>query len=86
MADVWEVNDWKGVLVKVGLGTPAPRALVAATVVGGLAFLLKYPACSFREEDGSMKPAKILSPEPDATHKHFLLVPLTAATVAYLFT
>lgn len=86
MTEVFEVNNWRGVLVKVGLGTPAPRALCAATVVGGLAFLLKYPACSFREEDGSMKPARILSPEVDATHKHFLLVPLGAAAVAYLFT
>jgi len=86
MAEVFEVNDWRGIMVKVGLGSPTSRALVAATVVGGLAFLCKFPSCSFREEDGSMKPCKALSPEVDATYQHFLLVPLTAATVVYLFT
>ena len=85
MSTIYEVNDWKGMMVKMGLGTPGPRALVAATVVGGVALLAKWPSGSFRE-DGSMKAFKPLSPEVDATNKHFLLVPLGAAAFAYLFT
>jgi hypothetical protein len=85
MAEVWEVNDWKGVMVKTGLGTPMARAVVAAAVVGTLAFLAKQPSSCFRE-DGSIKPFKPLSAEFDSTYKHFLAVPLGAAAIAYLFT
>ncbi len=85
MTEVFEVKDWKGVMVKVGLGTPTPRAMVAAALIGSVAFLAKCPGCCFRE-DGSMKPCKALSAEPDATNKHFLLVPVTAPAIEYLFT
>ena len=85
MSTIYEVNDWRGIMVKMGLGTPTPRALVAATVVGGVALLAKWPRGCFRE-DGSMKAFKPISPEVDATNQHFLLVPLGAATLVYLFT
>lgn len=82
---VQEVNGIRGILVKVGLGTPSSRAFVVGTVVAGVAYLARQPTAAFRE-DGSMKPLKALSPEPDATNTHFLLVPAVAATAAFLFT
>lgn len=80
-----EVNDVRGILVKLGLGKPAGRAFVVGTVAAGAAYIAGFPTASFRE-DGSMKPSKLVSPEPDATYTHFLLVPLIAAGAAYLFT
>ena len=85
MATVYTVNDWKGIMVKVGLGQPSSRAFVIATLATGIAYITRMPQASFRE-DGSMKAFKLLSPEPDATLQHFLLVPVAAATAAYLFT
>ena len=85
MTTVYTVNDWKGIMVKVGLGQPASRAFVIATLATGIAYITRMPQASFRE-DGSMKAFKLLSPEPDATLQHFLLVPVAAATAAYLFT
>jgi len=72
-------------LVLLGLGSPSARGFVAASVVGVAAFLTKYPADAFRE-DGSMKPWSYLSTEPDATSKHFLLLPAAAAVTVALFT
>ena len=85
MATVYTVNDWKGIMVKVGLGQPSSRAFVIAILATGIAYITRMPQASFRE-DGSMKAFKLLSPEPDATLQHFLLVPVAAATAAYLFT
>ena len=85
MAEVAVVDDMRGVLVKVGLGQPTSRAFVVATAAAGIAYLAGFPKASFRE-DGSLKPLKYLSPEPDATTTHFLLVPTVAAAAAYLFT
>lgn len=82
---VQQVSDVRGVLVKMGLGQPISRAFVAASVVGGVAFLAKMPKVSFRE-DGSMKPFEALSAEPDATKLHFLFVPVAAGVAAFLFT
>lgn len=79
------VDDIRGLLVKVGLGSPAARAFVLATATAAVAYVAKFPGAAFRE-DGSMKPLKYLSPEPDATHTHFLLVPVAVAGAAYLFT
>ena len=85
MGTVQTVDDMRGVLVKLGLGQPVSRAFVVAAVAAGIAYIGGFPKASFRE-DGSMKPLKDLSPEPDATTTHFLLVPTVAAAAAYLFT
>ena len=78
-------DDLCGILVKVGLGQPSARAFCAGTLAAGVAYLAGFPKASFRE-DGSMKPLKYLSPEPDAVTTHFLLVPLSVGVAAYLFT
>ena len=85
MATFERVDNLRGILVKVGLGHPSSRAFVIGTLATGIAYIAKFPGAAFRE-DGSMKPFKLLSPEPDATTTHFLLVPLIAASAAYLFT
>ena len=85
MSTVEVVNGTRGILVKLGLGQPSARAFVVGTAAAGLAYIGGFPKASFRE-DGSMKPLKYLSPEPDATTTHFLLVPTVAAAAAYLFT
>ena len=86
MASVVEtVDDLRGILVKVGLGQPTSRAFVAGTAAAGLAYLAKFPKQAFRE-DGSMKPLQALSAAPDATNTHFLLLPVAAAAVTFLFT
>ena len=85
MSLIKEGNDLRGLLVQMGLGQPSSRAFVVGSIVGTAAFLSGFPAASFRE-DGSIKPAKLVSHEPDATNTHFLLVPLAAAAAAYLFT
>ena len=80
-----QVIGARGVLVQLGLGQPASRAFVVAAVVTGVAYCCGLPSAAFRE-DGSIKPFKYLSPEPDGTSSHFLLVPVVAGAAAYLFT
>ena len=79
------IEGMRGVLVKVGLATPLSRAFVVGTAVGIGAYLLKVPSASF-DEEGEMRPLALVSNAPTATYAHFLAVPLTAATVAFLFT
>ena len=85
MNEVQVVDDARGVLVKIGLGQPIARGFCIGAIAAGLAYLGGYPKVSFRE-DGSMKPLKYLSPEPDATTTHFLLVPVIAGLAGYLCT
>ena len=85
MSLVYTVNDWKGIMVKVGLAQPSSRAFVIATLATGIAYVARMPQASFRE-DGSMKAFKLLSPEPDATMQHFLLVPVAVAAAIFLLT
>lgn len=85
MTSFESITNWQGVLVKVGLAQPASRAFVASVTVAGVAYLAGLPKASFRA-DGSMKPLAFLSPDPEATTTHFLLVPVVAAGVVYLFT
>ena len=85
MATFEAVTDARGILVKLGLGQPMSRAFVAGCAAATVAFAVKHPSESFRE-DGSIKPLKWLSPSPDATNTHFLLVPAVAAGAVYLFT
>ena len=75
----------KELLVGLRLGRPCDRAVCGAVVLGTAAYLARWPKACFTEE-GELRPFKKLSAEPDATYKHFLLVPLTAAVVFYLFT
>ena len=79
------IEGMRGVLVKVGLGTPVSRAFVAATVVGLAPYAVGYPASSF-DEKGEMRPFSLVSSAPTATTNHFLAVPLGAAAIAYVFT
>lgn len=79
------VEGIPGVLVKVGLGQPMSRAFVAGAIVGAAAYALRMPETSF-DEDGNMRPFKGTSNSPYATYSHFLIVPLTAAGLAYVFT
>jgi hypothetical protein len=79
------VEGIRGMLVKVGLGAPTSRAFVAATLIGLGAYALKLPGPCF-DEKGEMRPLKLVSSAPTATNVHFLVVPLSVATVAFLFT
>jgi len=85
MSVVETVDDVRGVLVKMKLGHPVSRAFTAAVIVGGVAFIAGLPKAAFRD-NGSMRPYRRLSADPEATDAHFLLVPLVAATAVYLFT
>ena len=80
-----EVTDVRGQLVKLGLGQPTSRAYVGGTVAAGLLYLTSTPKAAFRE-DGTIRPFKPLSADPDATYTHFLLGPLAIAAAFYLFT
>lgn len=86
MSEIFEtIEGPMGVMVKLGLAKPAARGVTAAAVAAMAAYALKFPRQSFRR-DGTMKPFRPLSPAPDATTSHFLLVPVVAGTAAYLFT
>ena len=79
------IEGFRGMAVKLGLGSPMARAFVAATFIGLGAYALKLPGPCF-DEDGEMRPLKLVSSAPTATNVHFLAVPLSVATVAFLFT
>ena len=85
MATIEQVTDFRGVMVKLGLGQPIARAFTVGVAAAGIMYVAGAPSASFRE-DGSMKPFKYLSAEPDATTTHFLLIPLGAAAAAFMFT
>lgn len=73
-----QIQGPKGVLVKVGLGTPTARGFVAGAAVGVLAYSFRLPDACF-DEEGQVRPFKALSASPHATYAHFLLVPVLAA-------
>ena len=86
MSEIFEtIEGPMGVMVKLGLAKPAARGVTAAAIAAMAAYALKFPRESFRR-DGTMKPFRPLSPAPDATTSHFLLVPVAVGTAAYLFT
>lgn len=74
-----------GVAVKLGLAKPASRAICGAACAAMAAYALKLPGQSFRR-DGTMKPFKPLSPAPDATVQHFLLIPVSVGAICYFCT
>ena len=79
------IEGFRGVLVQAGLATPASRAFVVGTFAGIGAYMLKMPRAAF-DDKGEMRPLAFVSSAPTATNTHFLVVPVTAAALAYLFT
>ena len=80
------IEGLPGILVYLGLGQPTARAFVAGTLAGLVAYTLKWPSQAFEEETNEMRPFKLLSQAPHATYNHFLAVPLTVGTLAFIFT
>lgn len=86
MAETFEVIEgWRGMMVKLGLGSPGARGITAAAVSAVVAYAVGFPSASFRK-DKSLKYWSLVKPGPDSTHAHFLVVPLVVGTAAYLFT
>jgi hypothetical protein len=79
------IEGARGILVHMGLSSPFARAFVIGSAAGLIAYAIKKPEGAFNE-DGDMRPFAVVSNSPEATYSHFLAVPLTAATIAYLFT
>ena len=67
------------------LATPFRRAFVVGTLVGIVAFTAGFPKTAFTEE-GELRPQRGLSRDPQATNYHFLVTPLSAGLVTFLFT
>lgn len=80
-----EVFGVRGLLVKMGLGSPSSRAFVAGGVTAAVLFATTTPKAAFTDE-GEMRPWSVLSPHPSATQVHFLAYPLGVAAAVYLFT
>jgi hypothetical protein len=75
----------RGILVALGLATPLKRAFVTSVLVGIVAFTAGFPKTAFTEE-GELRPQRGLSRDPQATNYHFLVTPLSAGLVVFLFT
>ena len=65
-------------MVDMGLRTPGSRALCAGLLVASASYVLKRPRAAFRENGAVRADAP--------TGSHFLLMPVSAAVLAYLFT
>ena len=85
MSDGSYVQGWKGVCVLCGLATPEARGFTAAVLVTTIAYIFKFPSVSFTDE-GKMRPLKVISKDPEATHAHFLAVPIATALLTATFT
>ena len=83
--DEVEAIGTRGILVALGLRTPIKRAFVASVLVGIVAFTAGLPKSAFTEE-GELRPQRGLSRDPQATNYHFLVTPLSAGLVVFLFT
>lgn len=82
-----EIDGWRGQLYVMGLGTPKARALAAFALSGAVLYATKMPPSAFDDETNAMRPWRTLNPlDESATSVHFLMVPLTIAAGAYLFT
>jgi hypothetical protein len=75
----------RGILVALGLATPLKRAFVASVLVGIVAFTAGFPKAAFTEE-GELRPQRGMTNDPKATNYHFLVSPLSAGLVVFLFT
>ena len=78
------IQGARGMMVRMGLGQPASRAFVVGTAAGLLAYAVGFPKGAF-DEEGNMRPLSFVSSSSEATRTHFLVVPVAAATAAYLF-
>lgn len=86
MAQVYEVIEGpRGMMVKLGLGSPGARAITSAALAATVAYAVGFPASSFNK-DKSLKYWSLVKPGPDSTHAHFLVVPLVVGTAVFLFT
>ena len=75
----------RGILVALGLSTPLKRAFVASVLVGIITFTAGLPKAAFTEE-GELRPQRGLTNDPQATNYHFLVSPLSAGLIVFLFT
>tara|TARA_B110000261_G_scaffold82268_1_gene94560 strand:+ start:4851 stop:5108 length:258 start_codon:yes stop_codon:yes gene_type:complete len=85
MADGTRVDGLQGVLYLAGLGEPWVRGVVAGSLVGVVAAATGLPKSRF-DEEGKMRPWKVISSDPEAVYVHFLAIPVGAALIGYLFT
>lgn len=74
---------YRDLCVGLNCATPGRRAFVAAGVIGVVALAIKQPSGAFTKE-GAIRPWKVMSNDPEATHSHFLILPAAAAVVALL--
>ena len=81
---VTTVEDVRDILVTVGLGTPLRRAALALSVSLGLGYLGSKPSGAW-DDEGNMRPFKLISQDPEATYNHFLVVPVAVTAAVYLF-
>lgn len=80
------INGYQGLMVYLGLATPLSRAFVAGVGVAAIQYVTKTPNAAF-DEDGAMRQWSLMYPHnPEATDKHFLILPIGIATAAYFFT
>lgn len=79
------IEGFYGKMVVLGLHTPIRRAAAAAAFGGLLFYAARVPGRSFGEK-GELLPWSVYSKDPYATPVPFLIVPLSIATAAYLFT
>ena len=73
------VNDWRGIVVKVGMESPYKRAFVAFVLVAGVMYVGGLPRAAFDEEGNIKRFAPINVGPEDARGKHFLVAPSVAA-------
>ena len=79
-----KVETVRDILVTVGLGTSARRATAMLGISLALAYIARKPSGAFTE-DGSIRPFKGISQDPEATYQHFLVVPVALAVATYVF-
>jgi hypothetical protein len=81
---VTTVESVRDILVTVGLGTPLRRAATVLGISLALAYLGRMPDGAW-DDEGEMRPFKLISQDPEATYNHFLVVPVALTAAVYLF-
>ena len=75
--------QWMSVL---GLGTPQRRAAFAVVTTAAVSYATKWPAAAFKD-NGTLKQFDV-APGQDTEHEtqlHFVVAPVVAGVIAYLF-
>lgn len=80
-----QINGFRGMMVYLGLGSPIQRAIVAGALASGISYVAKMPRDAF-DEDGRLKKWAPMSIGEDTTDTHFLMCPLAAAALVFVFT